>query len=110
MTEKAASTWQVSLLEIAEQIGKTPATTRVWMHRHCIRSTARVAVGERATRALYDGDLVKRHAASEVPTCPTCVTARRRVTSIASGPPVSGSRGQRQPPRSSPDQGDVANG
>jgi hypothetical protein len=71
-------TWLLSLLEVAEQLGKTPGATRVWMHRHCIKSDRRLSVGEKATRALYAGDVIKQHDAAEVPTCPGCVAARRR--------------------------------
>ena len=78
-------TFLVSAAEVAEMVGKELGATKVWMHRHCVKAVQRVNVGERSTRALYDGDLVKRHAAAEVPVCPACVGQRRRVTSIATG-------------------------
>ena len=73
------------MAEVAEQIDKTPGATKVWLHRHGIKAARRVAVGEQGTRALYAGDVVKRHAEAEVPTCPACVGQRRRVTSFATG-------------------------
>jgi hypothetical protein len=73
-------TWLLSLPEIAEQVDKTEATARVWLHRHCIKAAQRVHVERGPHRALYDGDQVKRHAANEEPTCPGCVAARKGTT------------------------------
>lgn len=70
--------WLISLHEVAEQIGKTDATTRVWLHRHCIRAAVQVStIPRNAPHVMYDGALVKVHAAHEVVMCPGCTAARR---------------------------------
>lgn len=71
-------TWYLAQDEVAQLVAKTPATTKVWLHRHGIKAARRVSVGERATRAMYDGDQVQDHAAAGVVTCTACTSARRR--------------------------------
>lgn len=72
--------WLLTAVEVAELLEKSPAASKVWLHRHCIKAARSVQVEARSPRALYDGATVAKHQAATEPTCPGCVSARRGTT------------------------------
>ena len=72
-----APAFLLSFSEVVVELGRTEAATRMWLSRHGLRAARRIAVGERATRALYDGAEVLRHANGEAASCNACAPAHR---------------------------------